>query len=199
MLEDPNFKKSYIVGLDGFTYADLERAYASFLSKEYNNESHVVIDGIEKFQLTKSDALHILAYTGHSSMWINAKIRENNLDRNCNIFIKNLDRALDKIPPANNIKLFHMTNDLWEGMIEGSIIKIPNYLSTSIEDYKNSEVVLKLQTARKGSKARDISTISNNKYELEYLFLRGASFRVLRIEKIGKITYVELVEYANMV
>ncbi|GAB2612050.1 ADP-ribosyltransferase [Belliella aquatica] len=199
MLEDPNFKNSYIIGLDGFTYADLEKAFASFLSKEYKKESQVAIDGIEKYQLSKIEALHILAYTGHSSRWINSKIREDKLDGNCKIFIENLDMALAKITPSDNMKLFHGTYGLWNGMVEGGIINVPNYLSTSIEDYESYPVVFRIQTTKENSKARDISTISNNKDEFEHLFMRGASFRVLRIEEIGKITYVELVENTNMV
>lgn len=194
MFEDQYFKNSYIVGLEEFTYAELENAFSSFLSKGYNNESHVVIEGIEKYQLSKIEALHILAYTGHSSRWINLKIREDNLDKNCNIFIKNLDLALFKIPPSNNMKLYHMTDDLWNGMVVGGIIKVPNYLSTSIEDYESSDVVLRINTRLEKSNARDISIISNNKHEKEHLFLRGSSFKVLKIEEIGKVIYVDLNE-----
>lgn len=194
MLENKQFKDNYIITFDGFSYSQLEDAFSSFLSKGYNNESHVVIEGIEKYQLSEIEALHILAYTAHSSRWINSKIREGYLDRNCNVFIENLDMALAKIPPSNNMKLFHMTDYLWDGMVEGKIIEIPNYLSTSIEDYENSDVVLKIQTASKGGKARDISIISNNKYELEHLFMRESSFKVSNIKKKNKVTYVDMVE-----
>lgn len=195
MFEDQDFKGSYIVGLDGFTYAELEEAYKDFISSD-RKDDYVALEGLEKYGLTQVEALHILAYTGFSAKWINYRILDKtfNGDSNCLIFIENLDKALSKIEPARSMELFHMTGYLWDGIEVGAEISTPCYLSTSIEDFENSCVVLKIKAMALNSKARDVSTITNVKDEKEFIFLRNAKFRVIGINQGEKTTYVEMIE-----
>lgn len=194
MFENQDFKNNYIVGLDGFTYSDLEAAYMGYISPD-RKDGYVALGGIEQYGLTQVEALHILAYTGFSAKWINYKILDKsfNSDPNCLIFIENMDKALSKIDPPRSIELFHMTGYLWDGIEEGAEILTPCYLSTSIEDFENSNVVLRIKTLHSNSRARDVSTITNVKDEKEYIFLRNTKFKVIGIFR-EKTTYVEIIE-----
>jgi hypothetical protein len=87
-----------------------------------------------------------------------------------------------------------MTGYLWDGIEEGAEILTPCYLSTSIEDFENSNVVLRIKTLPSNSKARDVSTITNVKGEKEYIFLRNTNFKVMGINQGEKTAYVEMIE-----
>jgi hypothetical protein len=94
MFENQSFKDSYIVGLDGFTFTELESAYRDYISSD-KKDGYVALGGLEKFGLTLVEALHILAYTGFSAKWINYRILDKTFhkDPNCLIFIENMDKA----------------------------------------------------------------------------------------------------------
>jgi hypothetical protein len=192
-------KKEYIIDNDGMSYLELESAFQEILIDENNSESQVIIEGIESFDLSPDEALHVLAYTGWSAKWINSNIINGKYLRNisCLLFIENLDKALVKIQTVNNRIVYHMTSHMIDNFSVGDLLKIPFYLSTAKEDFENSNIVWVISTLDSNSRGRDISTISNNKYEKEVLFLRNSKFKLKNIRKEGDKTLMYLDEFSD--
>ena len=162
------------------------------------------LSGIQKNSLSNDEAFYILAYTGSSSRWLNSDLRNNVVVRNVckQLYIDNLNNSLDKVAPFNNGIVYHMDSpsaedveilDWFESKI-GRKFKIPFFLSTSKEDYKNSPIVWEIETLKKESYGKDISNITNNKYEYEVLFRTESCFEIKRVNREKQYIYLKEVE-----
>ena len=146
------------------------------------------LQGMVENGLTEEEAFLILAYTGSSSGWINSDLREGKILQEPDkvLFAKYLDYVLEKMPSFDSQVVFRMETPSgdaetvlkWFESKLGSTFVLPYYLSTAQEDYENSEIVWKINTLSQGSFGKNISNLSNNKYEKEVLFKRGAKFKI---------------------
>ena len=181
--------------------------YKGFLPwfKEYrddNNSHKENLEGMTQNGLTEEEAFVILAYTGSYSSWLNSNMRNGELSScDCkNEFINRLNNSLDKIKCFNDEVVYRMDSPYdkddniidWFKAKTNSIFRIPYFLSTAKEDYKNSEVVWEIETLTFNSLGKDISNLTNNQYELEVLFRTGSCFQIKSID--SKKRYVKLKE-----
>ncbi len=190
------FKKAFIIDFRNTTYQELEDSFDEILNGNDKINRHVCIEGIELYKLTRDEALHILAYTSHSAKWINHLIRVNHIHDciSCQSFIFNLDKALKKIPPTRANLLYRMIFSYSELPKYGDIIIVNYYLSTSIEDFGNTELLWRITPLKENSKGRDVSKITNNKEEVEVVFLRNSRFKVVEITSTANKTFIHLTE-----
>lgn len=172
--------KDFIIDADGLTFSALKMSSSGIFNGTIPD--CVDISGMNKFNLTEDDVLILLAYTGASSKWLNPELRTGNWlnDENKVAFVERLDSVLNKINSFSGNALYHMAakNDF----IVGETVKIESYLSTSIEDFENSELKWIISPKSENSNCRDIQNITGNKYEREVLFRRGTSFKVVDIK-----------------
>jgi hypothetical protein len=164
------------------------------------------LNGMISNGLTNEEASLILAYTGSCSSWINSELREEGQVGECDCkkeFINRLNLALDKVKPFNNQIVYRMDSPSedkntvlnWFNSKISKVFKIPYFLSTAKEDYNNSEIVWRIQTLPINSFGKDISQLSNNKYEQEVLFRTGSFFKIKGIDNERK--YINLLEIKN--
>jgi len=161
------------------------------------------LSGMIENGLSEEEAFYILFYTGGGSSWINSELRngEYTLSRCKKVVMEKLDFALSKVKSFDGEKTFRMDFpnndekdelDWFESKINSKIF-IPYYLSTAKEDYENSEIVWEINTLPNTSSGKDISNLTNNKYELEVLFKRGTTFEIAGIDRSRN--YIFLNEY----
>lgn len=153
-----------------------------------NNIEHYSF--IEKNKLSKKDYSHIGAYTCRASRVVNGAIRsKENLNKENQEFIKNLDLALNKISSANNLILYR--DEIYDTLEEflddkenGDIIELAYYISTYKFNERNPKNGLQIEIHTKNfeSHAKDISIIGKQS-EQEVLFKRNTKFRIKGIEK----------------
>tara|TARA_R110000751_G_scaffold307242_1_gene427846 strand:+ start:3420 stop:4070 length:651 start_codon:yes stop_codon:yes gene_type:complete len=171
-----------------------------------NRENNVIseyqnIQGLEKKGLEKTEEFSIYQYTASFSNWINSSFRnDQKLDTNCKKEFANLlDNALKKLEGFDNEIVYRMDSPYasqkevikWFKAKKGNIIQVPNYLSTAKENYDNSHIIWKIKTLSKNSKGKDISDITNNKYEKEVLFERNSCFVIKEIDEVNNIIHLE--------
>lgn len=152
-------------------------------------------------ELTEDEIFILIAYTGSSSSWINEDLRDGRrLSTPCKEhFALYLDSVLKKVCSFSNNIVFRMDFPSGEAKeilfwFQKQINKrflIPYYLSTSKKDYKNSQIVWRIETAEI-SRGKDISDFSNSKGEQEILFERNSKFKVIGID--SQTNYVFLQE-----
>lgn len=179
--------KDFIIDADGLTFSELKMASSGIFNGTIPD--CVDISGMNKYNLTEDDVLILLAYTGSSSKWLNPELRNGNWvnDENKVVFIERLDATLSKINSFRTNTLYHMAAK--NNFIAGEIIKIESYLSTSIEDFENSELKWIISPKSENSNCCNIQNITGNKYEREVLFRRGTIFEVVDFK--GKNTYLK--------
>ncbi|MBK8807067.1 MAG: hypothetical protein IPO21_10630 [Bacteroidales bacterium] len=153
--------------------------------------------------LTEEETFFILAYTGSYSSWVNSDVR-NGLKLECEskiAFTKWLNRSLDKVAPFNNSIVYRMDNPLgeieivleWFDKKIGKNIKIPYFLSTAKEAYKDSRIVWKIETLVENSFGKDLVQLSNNRFEREVLFRTGSCFEIISTDyETGYINLKEI-------
>lgn len=188
--------KDYVVDYQNTTYQELDDAFAEILAGNNGINQNVCIEGISLYNLTRDEALHLLAYTAYSAKWINGKISNNATQHclSCQSFIYYLDKALEKIPSTTSELLYRVIHGYYELPKLGDSIVINYYLSTSLEDFNNSDVLWKITPLKKGSKGKDVTKITNNKGELEIIFCRNTRFRITEITEAANRTFVHLIE-----
>ncbi|MBD8026434.1 minor capsid protein [Ureibacillus sp. Re31] len=153
----------------------------------------------EETKLNDDETRAINQYISSDSYKINDKLRRNvPLDENDKILIKNLDKALDKLPKyegdLNRSLFFYDDNSLEEylkGFDIGNIISEASYISTSRSVYDNDDDVrLIIKNSKSG-----IDLKGYNDTEQEVLYKRSSKFIVIdkRIEN-GKF-FIILEEY----
>lgn len=160
------------------------------------------LSGMTANGLTKEEAFYILAYTGSFSSWINSDLRNSHLPEcECKSeLINRLNMSLCKVINFSNSIVYRMDAPLgekekilkWFNSKIGCIFKLPYFLSSAKEDYKNSEIVWRIKTLNTDSLGKDISNITNNKYEQEVLFQTGSCFKIEGVDKDTE--YIELTE-----
>lgn len=87
---------------------------------------------------------------------------------------------------------------IWFESKMGKIFTIPYFLSTAKEDYDNSDLVWQISTHHTNSQGRDISNLSNNKYELEVLFDKGVKFKIKYLDRSKNYIYLEEVDSSSV-
>jgi len=141
---------------------------------------------------------NILKYSGYEAKNLNKMLRKKNP---ANLEIKKqeekLNIELDKLIGAKNEYVYAhdtLTNYDYEVLSKwykkriGKIIKFPNFLSSSTNEWKGYSVIYRIKLS-KDSRGKDISFIVNKKGESEILFKSNTSFKITGITK-----YIELSE-----
>lgn len=163
------------------------------------------LQGMIDYGLSEEEAVFILGYTASSSSWVNSDLRNGlDPDSKCKeLFIRHLSDSLNKIPPYGSKTVYRMDegchNDPkieleWFESKIGSVFRIPYFLSTAKEDYENSEIVWQIVTHHLNSKGRDISNLSNNKFEMEVLFDRNAKFKIIDVDKNRNYVFLQEID-----
>ena len=163
------------------------------------------LKGMIENGLTEEEAFFILAYTGSASSWVNSELRDGHLpSTKCKeVFVNKLNQALAKVSSFNGNIAFRMDEPhsnseevlKWFHSKIGSKFKVPYFLSTAKEDYNNSSIVWQINTLTEGSFGKDISQLTNNKYEKEVLFRTGSCFEIIKVDE--KKNYIHLNEVIN--
>lgn len=177
---------------------------------ETSKHISVELRGLTEFSIDDEEAFFILAYTGSYSSWLNDNLRNGlPLNTNCKkYFATRLCEALDKLPSYNNNIVFRMDNPSgekktilsWFGNNIGKTIKTPYFLSTSKDNYGNTEIVWKIKTLNANSFGKDLDLLTNNKIEKEVLFKCNAHFAIQDVDmKIGIIEMQEVLEQDNYI
>lgn len=160
--------------------------------KAGNDEFKSNLSGMTKYRLTEEEALYILGYTGSMSQWMNSELRNSKkvLCECKKAVISELDKSLSKIPSFTSEIVYRMDGGCggleeeveWFKKQVGKIIRIPYFLSTSKDDYKNSDIVWIINTHNSQSHARDVSELTNVASEKEVLFSRNSTFKIIDVE-----------------
>lgn len=190
-----NVRETYIKA-----FADWLESYGQGVKSLEQN-----LGGMSKNGLSKEEAFMILAYTGSFSSWVNSELRNSQIT-SCKCkseFIKRLNESLDKIVSFDNQLVYRMDEPSedtgvvlnWFNKKIGCFFKIPYFLSTAKEDYKNTEIVWEIRTLLENSLGKDISDITNNEYEHEVLFRTGSCFMIESVD-FNK-TYINLIEVSS--
>ena len=163
------------------------------------------LSGMLENRLSEEEAFYILVYTGGLSRWVNSELRNSETPKSqCKqTFVARLNQALDKMKSFNAGIVFRMDYPPGDKAIAlkwfetkiGSKFRIPYFLSTAKEDYNNSEVVWQIKSLGDQSLGKDVSRLTNNKYELEVLFKTGSCFEILSVD-IAR-SYIFLQELAQ--
>ena len=158
------------------------------------------LNGMVENNLTEEEAYFVLAYTGSASSWINSELRSGKTPL-CickQSYIHYLDKSLEKIAPSKNPIVYRMDSPYgdtkevlkWFKKNKNKVINIPYFLSTAKEDYNNSPIVWKINTLSQNSYGKDISNLTNNKTELEVLFMRNAKFKIVNVDYASSIIFL---------
>lgn len=178
--------------------------------QDTHRNRHIVLQGLEEYNLSDEDAFFILSYTGSYSSWLNSESRNGrDFDTECKRYFANgLTLALDKLPYYNDEYVFRMDSPLgtkeqiieWFNAHKKGIICVPYFLSTSKDNYENSEITWHIKTMKNNSKARDLALITNNDTEKEVLFKRDCFFRIVSVDsESGIIEMVEVEKALNAI
>jgi len=170
--------------------------------QDAHRNRHIVLQGIEEYNLSDEDAFFILSYTGSYSSWLNAGLRNGrDFDTKCQrYFASKLTLALDKLPCFNDEYVFRMDSPLglkgqlakWFNGNKGRVIHLPYFLSTSKDNYENSDITWHIKTMKNNSTARDLALVANNDTEREVLFKRDCFFQIGSID--GETGIIEMQE-----
>lgn len=194
----------------GLTIKETYNAFLPCLEKYRNGvkESRINWTGITKYGLSDEEAFFILAYSSGTSKWINAELRlGKELSTNCKkLFSEQLDYSLSKMPSLNESLVYRMQIGIernseikrFQSRVNSTFI-VPQYLSTAKENYNNSAVVWKIKTLTIESKGKDISDLSNHRYEKEVLFERNSKFEITAVDELHScIMMQEISSTANV-
>lgn len=150
-------------------------------------------------KLTDSEEYAIGQYMGSPSYNINAKLRQNlPLTDEDNIFIMNLDKALEKMPKyegdLTRSLIFNDENELNSFLKNhqvGAIVEYPSYTSATFGSIYNpkGEVQIYIPNSKNG---RNISSF--NTAEKEILYQRNSKFKVLDLFNHNGKIFIEIEE-----
>jgi len=176
-----------------------EKAFKSWIddfSKERSSEPRVL--ELKRLGLTSEDGFFIWSYTGSSSSWLNCDKRNgNNFSSSCKQeFATHLEKGLRKLPIyIGKVWRWEEADDEmrkfnWFKENIGLTIVIPYFLSTGKDNITSEPMLWEIQTIDSGN-ARDISTISNNAFEAEVLFLPNAKFKITGVGRDNKTVFMQ--------
>lgn len=181
----------------------LKEAYDKWKKNRANNKSTEFqnINGLSKKGLDKIEKFSIYQYTSTFSNWINHNYRNGQeLDTDCKKEFSNLlDNALKKLDSFDDDVVYRMDSPYpekqevfkWFKSKKESVIEVPNYLSTSKDNFDNSPIVWKIKTLLANSKGKDISELTNNRFEKEVLFERNSCFYIKEIDESSSMIFLE--------
>lgn len=172
--------------------------------------SQIELKGMIEFSIDDEEAFFILAYTGSYSSWLNSNLRNGlPLDTECKkYFAKRLTDALNKLPSCNNNTVFRMDTPSdekrtvlnWFNRNIGKTVRTPYFLSTSKDNYNNTNIVWKIKTLETNSFGKDLNLLTNNKVEKEVLFKCNAYFEIQSVDKTkGIIEMQEVLKQKNYI
>ena len=172
---------------------------------DQKSTKNIILNGIIEYNLTDEEAFFILAHTGSYSSWVNFPLRNSHDLPPCqNYFAEGLDQSLSKLPSFNDEIVYRMENSLGEKNValnwfrknKGSVVELPYFLSTSKVKWSSTEMTWEIKTLDKGSKAKDLNLITNNKTEQEVLFQRNSLFEITNVNR--KIVEMKEVGHSNL-
>jgi hypothetical protein len=182
-----NVKTSFEVGWKPLF--DEYRTNKKLQNKPGNRQ--IVLQGLDEYNLSDEEAFFILSYTGSYSSWLNNDWRNGwSFDSKCKqYFAERLNLALDKLPCFNDEYVFRMDSPMgtkdqvikWFHNQIKQVIHVPHFLSTSKDNYENTEITWHIKTMSNNSMARDLALLTNNKVEKEVLFKNDCYFQIVNI------------------
>lgn len=152
------------------------------------------VDASDKIKLSNAETWAVNEYISSGSYKINAALREGQkLSIEQEKLVRHLDSALQNLPiykgtVYRSLSAFGIDDiDLFVSSYQaGEIKKFPAYTSASTEVYDES---FPIQYVIKSKLGRDLR--SYNSSEMEIIFLRGSSFRVVRVDTDKYTIYME--------
>lgn len=186
---------NFIIDGDGLKIDELRFCMRNILNGE--NSDFVDISGKDEYQLTEDETLCLVSYTGSGARWINPSLKNEEWknDEDKTIFVNTIDSALEKIKSFNKTdELFHTTKSSDSNFKLDEIVCIKSYLSTSIDNFENSETVWIITPKKENSNARDIGNVTGNIIEKEVLFKRNTKLIVVDIKTINNKKTIYLKE-----
>ncbi len=155
------------------------------------NTKNIRLRGLNEYSLTDEEAFFIVGHTASYSKWINQPLRDGNkFDNSCKEYFANsLGKALDKLPIFNSQKVYRMDSPLgeknqvmhWFEKNNKKIVQTPYFLSTSKNNWNNTDITWHITTMKTNSNARDLFLITNNATEKEVLFKRNSFFKITKV------------------
>lgn len=160
-------------------------------------ENQQLPQNISKTGLSEMEARLVLSYSGQASSWINSDLRKKGENTNtCKRAAEQiLIKALRFLPKSNNQVVYRKDRPHYKRKVVfdwfshhfGRIVKFPNFLSSSMENYWGYEhIIFKIQTAglSKGHSLESLQ-VNWNEIEKEVLFESGSIFKIINVnEKI---------------
>lgn len=162
------------------------------------------LEGINENGLNDYEASLILGYSASVSSWLNGGLRSKDEITPCQKeYARLLERTLRKVKSANSKILYRMD---WNNEPNGDFVywcrthlnstfSIPCFLSTSFDNFENTDVVWEITTIGHSSNGKDISNIAQAPSEKEVLFLPNSTFKIKAVSKNGKIIYLEEINH----
>lgn len=192
---------------DEFSYTAKEQIIKKHISS-YDNMTEENLLLFNSHNLSKEEAFILIVFTGHGSTSMNRSLsnREPKLDELQRIITNHFDNILSKIKQADSCVVYRMDkyakpfkeNALnWFSTYQGKIIKIPFFLSTSIEPWRDDspliwEIKLLAQNHTMAHKIFDL--VGNHGNEKEVRFERNVKFYVRDIKKRAEKIWIYLEE-----
>lgn len=166
-------------------------------------QKNIELTKYQKLNLTKIETQLIYSYTSSNSYWINSELRKFGQNKcECKSKVSNLiNLGLSKIPSFSSEIVYRMEPDNiyetkevkdWYNNNIGRKIFAPFFLSTSKENWKNREIIIKINTSPK-SKGRNLSEIGIDTSEKEVLFNTNTFFEIINVNE----KYIELNEVSE--
>lgn len=148
-----------------------------------NGDSDMPVDEVDFF---------IKSYTGEFSAWINEDLR-NGIELSCNckkVFRTGLNIALSGLQSFDNQTIYRMdlpggdvfTTLNWFKKRIGQSFETPYFLSTSKDNFQNTDIIWIIKTLATDSKGKDISNLSTSLAEKEILFQTESCFKILGVD-----------------
>lgn len=126
--------------------------------------------------------------------YVNYNIRDGNLDKADNQYMKNLDKALNKLPTEKEQELYrgiNTPNGTFDNIKEGGTIKFEGYTSTTkdkgvvdkfIGKNKNNDTTPTIFKIISHKNGKSIERYSSIKSEKEVVFKRNTNWKIIKKE-----------------
>ncbi len=187
---------------------EAQNAYKQWFKdyREGNKKLEKHLGGMNAFNLSESEATLVLSYTARTSSWTNEHARTS-LKEDSDIFRtehnKLLVDILHKLPSYKEKTVYRMDFDSfanyekelfypWAEDKIGMVVHVPYFWSTS-KDKWDDNLTWVIHTSR-NSKARDISSLTQNPNEAEVLFIPGANFIIDRVDSKNNVVFLTEVD-----
>jgi len=174
----------------------------------YKNMPKELENKFRAFEISKEEAFIVILFTGFSSTEFNNQLSRktlilNDLQRKV---IEYFDSILFKIPSFEGNLLYRMDKvgdkanaKKWYSERIGRIISIPWFLSTSTDNYDNTEIIWRIKPLHSNlTKAHSLYEIVNHGNENEVRYERNVCFKVEGCQFEKEKLFVDLTETENL-